>query len=759
MTRLRLIAGLAVAGVVGTVVVIAVRRLRTRVLPNSVGLETVLADVVLVVTVVSLVANALGTFGWFSAWPLAVAMLLAAGVVWLVAGVGAPAGNADRASTGEDRPGAGHSASSGRVIEPAWVASVARGAVAVAGIGWLVTLASALGHGIDEWDSVWYHLPAAADFVRFGSFLPLRLYGADIAISTYPMGSEVFHAIGMIVTGSDILGPFVNAGWAVVALVAAFQFGRRYGTPNLAMLGAVCLLATRGVLTMTSATAQAEMMAMAFIIAAMAFMVRPDGTSDRSARLVLVGLSSGLVASTKLTMLLPAVVLVGAAIVIAWTDGRPRRVRDAVSVAGGAFVSGSYWYLRNWWRFGSPLPEFTIHVGPISFRHVEVAGELGPMLPTLVHVVVSRSQRELVAATLGPAWFALLAVPLLVVPIALRSRRRAVVVLAVASVLMFLAGLMTPQYTLHGVYETLGANMRYLFAGIVTAFVVVAASMRSRRESGVLAFGFALVAGASFLGFLSDPPLTFRRGLVGRTILLAAMAVIGVVAHRLRSARPVQGGARTPRPVWFGATVAVLSVGIVTVAVQPSYLANHYRLSRPDYLGSSAGNVDQVFRWAAGIHDQRIGVAPYTYADWIARTRIETNGDRQSLMFTYGLEGVDRSNLVESIATFDGYRVVRPETCAQWWTRLEELQIGYVMLWEPPAGGHSADARYNDWTRASSATSVVVRVPLGPVPHAHLVVYRIDPHRPPACVRRGPGSFRRGSGVRNLRDAPYSGAP
>lgn len=735
VNRTRLVLGLLVAGLVGSFVLAAARDARRRMFPRCIGEEALLIDVVLVVALVTVVANVNGTIGWFAPWPMVASLMVASILIWLSArfSAGGRARSRPWGDTVRDGPTTASHAGATGAVEPGWVRTITLVVLAIVGAGWVVTLAAALGHGIDEWDSVWYHLPAASDFVRSGSFLPLHLYSADIAPSTYPMGSEVFHALGMLVAGSDILGPFANLGWAVIALLAARVLGRRHGVANLATLALVCVLATPIALWLSSATAQGEMMAIAFLVAAMALTVPTGERRERRARLFVIGLSVGLVASTKFTMLLPALLLAVASVVTVTRPATARRTRASVPVLVGAAATGAYWYVRNWWRFGSPLPEWAVHLGPIRLGHVEVAGDLGPMLPTLVDGLRSNALESVLDFWLGQLWIVFLLAPVVALGVAVAARRSGLVVFAVVGVLAFFGGTLTPQYLRAGVYQTLGPNMRYLLAGIVISLLVIACSAGSRRAAGATAAGMTVVAGLSVYDWRSLSIPMYSEGIVGRTGLIVAMIVVLAGAVALRShpraplARRRMGG---PVPA-VGVLVAV--VAVVTVWALPSYLANRSRLSRTDYVGVSAPSVDRVFAWAAGVHDQRIGVAPYDFADWIARGPAETARGHQALLFTYGFEGVDRSNRVEPIADFDGRRVVPPTSCADWWRRLQAMDADYVILWVPPTGADPAATRRLAWTEASVATRLAVRVPLGPTPPAHLAVYEVDAHRPPTC--------------------------
>ena len=83
---------------------------------------------------------------------------------------------------------------------------------------------------------------------------------------------------------------------------------------------------------------------------------------QRANALLLVGLSAGLAAGTKLNFLLPAAVLVLGSPLLALTG---KRLRALAATLLAALAGGGYWYLRNLVHTGNPLPWFD-HVGPVS---------------------------------------------------------------------------------------------------------------------------------------------------------------------------------------------------------------------------------------------------------------------------------------------------------------------------------------------------------------------------------------------------------
>lgn len=557
MTRARLLFGLACAVAVGSVVMFAVRKFRRRLVPGFSGLEGLLADVILALSVITVVADALGAVGWFKPWPLAVALIFVSSALTFA---GRAATSSDRKIDASVESQTGGQAVSDRVAdEPFWAGwLVAAGVGAVAAL-WIRLIPQAIRIGPGSSDSLWYHMPMMADFVRSGSFLGLHLYSADIAVSTYPAGYEVFGSVLILIAGSDVLLPFMNLAWAVLLLAAAHSFGRRFGVPHLVVLGALIFLAMPvSVLTM-SANAMNEVMALALLIAGLAFAVR-RGTGSNVGRLFLVGLSAGLVASVKFAMLGPAVVLVVAALVIELRAQRThvtgRRERPRTSGAGsfdwhrlgrslfplliGTLATGAFWYVRNVFRFGSPIPEIHVGIGGFSLGHVEVVGTTGPMLPTLVSGLRNATEAPFLTFALGPLWWLILSAPVLILGLLVGKRDWELKVLSVASATMFAMGLFTPQYVVDGIYQDIQWNTRYLMAGLCSALIVGLAALRHGRgwtigmvvTMGVLATGvvYSVANPESYLWMDNGPiPRDLRWPAVS---IAVALVVFGLVRWR-----------------------------------------------------------------------------------------------------------------------------------------------------------------------------------------------------------------------------------
>jgi hypothetical protein len=232
-----------------------------------------------------------------------------------------------------------------------------------------------LSTGMTGFDSTWYHGPFAAGFLQSGDTWQLHFIAPQFLAWFYPANGEIFHAIGMLAFGRDILSPLLNLGWFVGCLVACWCIGRPYRVaPWSLALGAIALSVPA--LADQAGEARNDIVGIFFLLAAVAVALNawagdgaPGGeglgkeTGDAGVGpYLVVGLAAGLAAGTKLNFLLPAAVLV---IGLAVIDPRDARLRALAASVLAALAGGGYWYLRNLIHTGNPLP-WIHHLGPIN---------------------------------------------------------------------------------------------------------------------------------------------------------------------------------------------------------------------------------------------------------------------------------------------------------------------------------------------------------------------------------------------------------
>ena len=336
--------------------------LRRWLLPRFEGAPAYLAASVLALALLIWPAELLGSFSAFDAVPYLV----------LVGGVGASSWKFAPRPPEEGIPHpyllGGVRVSSLRRDWRGWVALIALVVAGVAVIHFAGGVRTRLSTGMTGFDSTWYHGPFAAGFFQSGDTWSLHFIAPQFLAWFYPANSEIFHAVGMLAFGRDVLSPLLNLGWFVGCLVACWCIGRPRGVaPWSLALGAIALSVPA--LADQAGEARNDIVGIFFLLVAVAIALNGErdglGGEGGPAGLgpyLVAGLAAGLAAGTKLNFLLPAAVLVVGLAAIA-PSGVRWRALGASSLA--ALAGGGYWYLRNLIHTGNPLP-WIHHLGPID---------------------------------------------------------------------------------------------------------------------------------------------------------------------------------------------------------------------------------------------------------------------------------------------------------------------------------------------------------------------------------------------------------
>jgi hypothetical protein len=679
-----------------TVVVVAMAAaaaaLRRRWLPGWTGSPARLAEAVLGLSLLTVLAQLLGAVGWLDRWPLvASACVIAIAAVALTPSSRASTtGLPEQSAEPPDAPPL-----------PPWASLAAVVTGAVVAVQWVVGANRALRAGITNVDSLQYHLPFAARFAQSGRTFDVHYLWIDPVWSFYPANAELQHAVGMVLFGRDVLSPVLNLAWLGLALLAGWVMGRRYGVSHLT-LGAVALLvATPLFASSQPGSAMNDAAALACLLAALAILV----VGDRQMPVVVVaGLAAGLAAGTKMTTLAP---LIAVTVALVATTPRGQRVRTAAAWAAAMLATGGFWYLRNLVRIGSPLPMLAIpglpspHLPAVDAYGFSVAHYLGN----------GRFWRDYVPSglrlALGPSYPVLLlagAVGLAVTAASLATRRartedatgaplrRAGILLLAGGVVGCATYVVTPvtAYGPEGTPFLFFANLRYLFPGLVCCLCLLALATVGRRPSwsGALTVVMGTVLLVELAARTKRQPSALRE----HPSWFVAATIVCVVAWVVARGRGdvLQ---RDPR-VRVAAAAAAVVVALVGVAGFES---------RADRFAERRSSTDQIVIWAKGLHDQRIAVAGFANQ--------------------YVLFGSDRSNEVQYIGDersggeFGSFR-----TCAAFRRALYAGGYGYLVAgtekWglEPP--------RELAWAATDPSAQRVFQV--GPA-RARTVVFRVAP--------------------------------
>jgi hypothetical protein len=628
-------------------------RLGARLLPRLTGALAHLATAVLALALLIWVAELLGTFGIFEALPYLLGVVVLGSALRF--GVGAGSAATPTATGASTTTGSVSAPGSSRVAT-----AVALLAAAVALIHFAGGVRLRLSTGMTGFDSTWYHGPFAAGFFQSGNTFDLHFIAPQFLAWFYPANGEIFHSVGMLAFGRDVLSPLLNLGWFVGCLVACWCIGKPYRVaPWSLALGAIAL--SLPALADQAGEARNDIVGIFFLLAAVAvalnaWVARADGERGLSAgALIVAGLAAGLAAGTKLNFLLPAGVLVVGLVAIA-----PRGTRGRALAASGlaALAGGGYWYLRNLVHTGNPLP-WVDHLGPIS-------------LPAPEQALGGREAHSVLGyLTDGTVWSNWLLPGLhdglwLIWPFLGAA--------ALAGLLLCLGRRASPLLRVAGL------------VGLATALAwLVAPTSASGPEGMPRGFesGLRYLVPALVLGLALLPAVPLLRERFARLGGLSS-------TFRTHSDAKVELSRKTEPPrgtIALGAALALVAAIVIGYPVQRHYLESRY--SDPTF---TTPGLNAAFAWADDISDSRIA----------------TTSTRQ-----YPLFGTDLSNHVDFIGIehpHGGFEA--PSTCQTWRRELNAGNYDYVVTTrdrlEPGKPPYPPQAR---WTEAPGARQILKKPP------------------------------------------------
>ncbi len=699
-------------------------RLRARFLPAWSGAPARLVEAVTAVALITWISEILGTFGLFYAGAVVAAAVLLAAVVAAVPALRPAGGGGAGVPRGaEARPApstVGDAAPTGPAGQSAWSLLVMTGVIAVVVFHWAVTTKHALDRGIFNFDSLWYHMPFAADMAQSHSVVGMHHVDTVFTNWFYPQNSELLHAVGILLTGRDTLSLFLNFGWLAVGFLAAWCIGRPYGRGSLTVVAAAILFECHTLVVRDPGAAKNDLAAAALLLAGIAILVelwarrRPDDppetavpkarntwkrnrTSGQGGRLpagwalAVAGLAVGLAAGTRVTVLAMAAALSLAVLVLAPAG---RRWAAAAWWFGAALAGGAFWYLRNLVVAGNPIPEIK-KLGPIQLPHPERLQEGRPDFSIAHYATDTGVWRHYFSPGLHEAFGALW--PLVVFGAAaaalaaiVSGRDRMIRWLGAVALFGLLAYLFTPLSAAGAEGEPVGfgINIRYvipaLLAGIVLAPLPRFFDDR-RRQWGLMA---ALV----LVFLVSDRPDAALHD-SARAFALLFVIVAVLVPAGLWLARERRGGG-----AWLPATLAALALAVVAIGypLERHYLDGRFANTGAHDTQIPGMNLDSTYRWARGIEDARIGVAG---------TTAEFAG--------YGLYGPDLSNHVVVLGEEGAHGAFNAiPTCAGFRAAVNAADLDYLVtspflnFLHPGNPIPSPEAR---WLRGEQAVTPILR--------------------------------------------------
>jgi hypothetical protein len=648
-------------------------------------LESVLALAWLVV-----VAELLGLVGGLRLGWLAAALWVSAGLAVLALGPrgrpraapsgAAPSGVAPRQGVPPDTaPGAPRA---GRL---------AAGIVVWLVVGqWALVTADALGGGMSSFDVLWYHMPFAAVFAQTGSVTGIHFTQADPFVAYYPASAELVHAIGIVAMRNDFLSPLLNLGWMALALLAAWCAGRRWHVEWLTLAGGALLLSLPVLSTTQPGEAFNDVVGLASLIAAVAFILSP---ARGWPELLGAGLALGLAAATKYTFLVPGIVLVLGAVAAA--EPVERRRAGALLVAG-LVVTGGWWYLRALLHTGNPLG-LRQSIGPLHLpgaRSPLAAATQQTVFSEIRHLSLWTSRfAPGLAHAFGPLWPLILVAAAGAVLSGITLRRepllRTVAAAAGVAAVTYLF-LPTGATGIQRNAQLFAVNLRYLAPALALCLLLVPIVVAIRAPRRLGAVGAAMVATAVLAQFEDNVwPANPARHVAFLILAAVALALALAAARRLATAsHKLLAGA---------GLIALLVVVAAGDVAQRHYFHRRYLVGAQASAGLGA-----IYRWAQPV----------------AHARIALYGTVEQ----YPLYGATDTNVVDYLGQSTGDGGYEPiTTCRRWQAALQDGGYQYLVLTPAPTPPIPLA-----WSQSDPSLSPILH------PDADDWVFRIAPGRRPS---------------------------
>ncbi len=412
------------------------------------------------------------------------------------------------------------------------------------GIGtafWSLAAVMSLGGPSQDFDTVQYHVPNAASWLRTGSTWALPYASPGYFTNAYPSNGELAGLWFMLPTHSDTLAYLAPLAFAILCVCGAALLAKELERPAwCGALAAIAVLAAPVSFSTQVHSLMVDVLAAGGIVTGVALALRAIREPERARWAVLAGLSIGLAVGAKDTALVPgvaAVVLIGVLAPAAW------RLRRAGAAIGAVAVLSVFWFVRDLVDTGNPIFPEGLHVGshdvlqggqgPLTYYRTTVLQHLGHGDTVVVlrwaHLVIQEYGPVLVLLTLGllaSAWAAR------------RARRRLVLGLLIVTAISAAAYLATP-YTgggPAGAASLISSQLRYaLPAAILAAALTATMAPRAVAMVAAPALGFDGYRALQGPGFRHD--LTPSANTIAIAALLTSVVIVGWVALSADGAR------------------------------------------------------------------------------------------------------------------------------------------------------------------------------------------------------------------------------
>lgn len=680
--------GRYVLGVVAAVCVIGgagagAVALRRILVPGVDGALGRLVDAVLAVTLTVLTLELLGTVGLLALTPVVLASV--------AVGLGLRALATRDALRHPRMRGPVGDATLRRRTPDLLAVVVAVAASGVVLVEWSQLTLQSLHQGMLGFDSLYYHMPWAAQFAQSGHITAIHQTDFDYLTGFFPATSELINALAIVLMGNDVLAPVLNLGWLGLALLAGWCIGSPRGLGPATALGVAIAMATPSMFFSVPGSADTDAMGVFCVLATMALWLnlapRLGGDRSRGAlALVPAAAAAGLAVSTKLTVVAPALAITAAALA-AGPAGCRRRVAGVWLPT--MMITGGFWYLRNLIAVGNPLPFVSFGLLPVPNPGPLQAPNDYAIWDYVRHwsVVWGFFQRAL-QSNLGPWWRELIAVAVLGAGLCVVRGPGRYVRLAGLVALVTLVGYIFTPGGAGGPYGhpfAFGWEVRYIIPGLSVALAVAPLARPFAGRWGRwpwLAAMTALLASVLLEPRLWGPGYDLAAGIATGAGALLVGVVLVTAPSRFRA------GSSVARVAAAAAALCLATAGLAfAYGGERAYLRGRYRNQR------GLPPVTMMWRWADGLRHQRVAM-------------VGTFG----WFFGYPVFGPDISNTVVYLGQHGSHGAFTPfRTCRAFRQAVNQGHFAYLIttgrrdVWRRTIV-HSPE---QDWTRDPAARRVL----------------------------------------------------
>jgi len=252
----------------------------------------------------------------------------------------------------------------------------------VAGL-WTARTVIAMHRGINDPDSLGYHLPFMATFAHSGYADQHRLLVPLYPVQFYPANDELLSAIALLLTRSVVFAALKNLLFGGAILIAAHALGSAYRAGRLAVAATAVVLGFPVIAFSQPGSAVNDTLLLLALLGGLAVLAH---AKDRPAPYVLALACAGLALGVKFSAIVPAAALAAVAVVLLLARGATHRSGWALAGLGASAVVGGSWYLRNAVTYGNPVPPVKVAFGPIHLR--TISSYTGNLAFSVAHYLV-----------------------------------------------------------------------------------------------------------------------------------------------------------------------------------------------------------------------------------------------------------------------------------------------------------------------------------------------------------------------------------